>query len=92
MPRLAAEAGQESNEIVLHLKEHPLHILSEGTDYPWRCGLYRFEVRYGGECCYGMFEVHSRHLDSRQLRQLQDTLREQLDGLVEESLIGSRNR
>lgn len=69
----------------LHAKQ-PLVLLYEHgkTDYvyPWRCGMYHFEVQVEGELYYGAFRITPKNFYDDQLVLIQNTVRAVLGSLI----------
>lgn len=51
-------------------------------NYPWRCGLYHFEVKYKDETYYGGFKVSPKNVDEEQLEKIHEFINSRLEGLV----------
>lgn len=81
----------EEEETVYFLSaEEPERILYQhadgGEDYPWRCGLYHFEVEYAGRTYYGGFRVVPKNVDDAQLKRIHELIHRELEGLATDYL------
>jgi len=50
--------------------------------YPWRCGIYHFEVTYNDKNYYGGFKVAPRNINERQLDKIHEYINIHLEGLA----------
>lgn len=50
--------------------------------YPWRCGMYHFEVKYRNQVYYGGFEVKPKNVDEQQLDKIHEYINYHLEGLA----------
>lgn len=51
-------------------------------DYPWRCGIYHFQVNYKDQMYYGGFKVTPRNIDEGQLEKIHEFINSHLEGLA----------
>ena len=62
---------------------HPLYLSRvQNNEYPWRCGMYHFEVSYKGEKYYGGFKVQPKNVDKIKLNKIHDLIHKHLEGLA----------
>ncbi|MBO9129321.1 hypothetical protein [Bacillus sp. 165] len=50
--------------------------------YPWRCGLYHFEVQLGEDVYYGAFQITPKNFFDDQLALIQNTVQSVVKGLI----------
>jgi hypothetical protein len=79
---LSLEEGEEEQPLCLTPEEPEQPLFRANEEYPWRCGLYRFQVRHAGITYYGAYEIVPRNFSEGQLRQVHDTINRYLEGLV----------
>src|SRR5699024_4298818 len=87
---VATEEFDQSNYRFILDQKNSNHMMYSNEvnkgEYPWRCGLYHFEIHYQGERYYGGFEVYPRIGDHQQFDQMHQILNEYLDGLATDYL------
>ncbi|WP_242142863.1 MULTISPECIES: hypothetical protein [unclassified Bacillus cereus group] len=75
----------QESQYELHEKRSKILIYEHGkTDffYPWRCGLYHFEVRVGEEIYYGAFQIVPKNLGDDQFEVIQSYVKSILNELI----------
>jgi hypothetical protein len=81
------EGKRETKEWIytVNAKQPSVLIYEHGkTDflYPWRCGLYHFEVQVNEEVYYGAFQITPKNFFDDQLVLIQDTVQSVVKGLI----------
>lgn len=63
---------------------HPLVLYRpEGDEpYPWRCGRYRFKIRFADETYYGGIEIVPKNVDEAQLKSMHELIEKHVRGLT----------
>jgi len=62
--------------------EHVLYQYRDGATYPWRCGLYHFELHYQGKTYFGAVAIKPKNVSDRQMAQIHQVINQELRGLV----------
>lgn len=62
----------------------PLVLYRQGDDtaYPWRCGRYRFRLRFGDETYYGGLEIAPKNVDIAELNSMHELIEKHVRGLT----------
>lgn len=72
-------------KFTLDQKTHEYYLFTNegtGSNYPWRCGTYHFEVMYKNKTYFGGFKVVPKNIDEKQLSRIHELIEQQLEGLT----------
>src|SRR5690625_4482482 len=59
-----------------------LYNVTDQNGYPWRCGVYHFEVVYENEYYYGGFKVVPKNVTEKQIKEIHEFVNAELKGLA----------
>ena len=76
------EQKEETIELNSRLDSIHLFTYGMGQEYPWRPGIYHFEVFFNHKRYYGAFEVVPKNVDKDQLIKIHDLINQHLQGLI----------